>query len=301
MSFGEAARISALLAAACLPASLFVRPACATELKPETISAFDHYIQLVEARMGDDLRDGNFLYIDQLPADRRAKIFAQIRGGEPYIEPVPVLENGNPFNTPAGLIHHWIGISFIPGATYSQTLAVLLDFDKQAAIYKPDVRQSRLLETHGNRSKVFLQYYRKSLVTAVLDANFDAEYLPLGDTRGEIRSNSTRIAEVQNFGQPNEKELPVGRDHGYLWRLNSYWRIEEKDGGVYLQIESVALSRPVSAVIAWLIDPVVRSLSRAVLRNLLAGTCRAVNSSNPSGKSVTGNDAQGCALQPGFR
>jgi hypothetical protein len=224
-SMGKAARITSLLLAGWLFATLLPPSARATELKPETVLAFDRYIQLVEARMGDDLLGGNFLYIDHFPAETRRPIDAQIRRGELYIEYLPALENGLPFRVPSGLIHHWIGITFLPGASYSKTLAILLDFDTQAEIYKPDVRQSKLLETHGNRSKIFLQYFRKSLVTAVLNANFDSEYFPLGDSRGEIRSYSTRIAEVQNFGDPDEKELPVGNDHGYLWRVNSYWRL----------------------------------------------------------------------------
>ena len=62
---------------------------------------------------------------------------------------------------------------------------------------------------------------------------------------GNEQSYSTRIAEVENAGKSNERELPVGNDHGYIWRLYSYWRIEEKDSGVYVQGESIGLSRTI--------------------------------------------------------
>ena len=295
---GKVVRIRTLLFAGCLVASLWSPPARAADLKPETVRAFDHYIELLETRMDGDLRDGNFLYIDRLPSDTRRQLYSQIRHGDPYINQLAMQENGAPVPIPSGLIHHWIGIAFMPGATYSQALSLLLDFDKQAEIYKPDVQKSKLLETNGNRSKVYLQYLKKSLVTVVLNANFDSEYLPLNPSRGEIRSYSTRIAELQDPGESTEKELPVGKDHGYLWRLNSYWRIEEKDGGVYVQIESVALSRRVPTVIAWLINPIVRNLSKAVVRNLLSSTCKAVHEDAAQKRNSAASEAQSCTLPP---
>ena len=300
-SVGKAVRIRSLLLVGCLVVGLAPRRAQASELKAETILSFNHYVQLVESRLNDDLRNGNFLYVDSFPSDTRGPIIEQIRHGEYYIQELSIQENGLSVPVPYGLIHHWIGIEFIPGATYAQTMAILLDFDRQAQIYKPDVRRSKLLSIDGNRSKIYLQYYKKSLVTAVLNAEFNTEYRPLGNFRGETRSYSTRIAEIQDFGEPEEKELPVGKDHGYMWRLNSYWRIEEKDGGVYVQVESVALSRRIPSVFAWIVEPTVRSLSKAVVRNLLTGTAKAVNNGGPSKASVVGNPVENPAQAPDSR
>ena len=107
---------------------------------------------------------------------------------------------------------------------------------------------------NGNEFKVYLQLYRKSLVTVVVNVNLDIQYTLIESSRAMSRSYSTRIAELENAGKPEEHELPVGKDHGYIWRLYSYWRIEEKDDGVYLQVESVALSRGIPWVLAWLIN-----------------------------------------------
>jgi hypothetical protein len=267
-----------VLAIAWLIAALVVPPARASELTPETSSAFNRYVQLTEERMKDDLSDDHFLYIDHLPAERRAKIEAQIRRGEFFIERLHSVENEQPIHIPGGAIHHWIGIAFIPHATFSQTLNVLQDYAKYQQVYKPDVQRSKLLETDGKTCKIYFQLYKKSVVAVVLNANFDANSRNLSSTRGESRSYSTRIAEVRNPGEPDEHELPVGKDHGYLWRLNSYWRIEEKDGGVYLQIESVALTRTVPAIFTW----IVHSLSRSVVANLLNSTVKAVNDHSAS-------------------
>ena len=265
--------------------ALVASPALASELTPETTAAFDRYIRLTEERMKDDLRDNHFLYIDRLPEERRAKIAAEMQRGEFFIERLHTLENGQPIHIPGGAIHHWIGIAFIPRATFSQTLKVLQDYAKYQEIYKPDIRKSKLLESDGKKSKIYFQLYKKSVVSVVLNANFDADTRLISKTRGETWSDSTRVAEVRNPGEPDEHELPVGQDHGYLWRLNSYWRIEEKDGGVYLQVESAALTRTVPAIFGW----IVHNLSRSVVTNLLNSTVKAVNDRGDSASASPGN------------
>ena len=129
---------------------------------------------------------------------------------------------------PGGLIHRWVGLLFIPDATVAQTLAVLWDYDNHKNIYKPYVRNSRLLERNGNESKTYLQLYKKSLITVVLNANCDITDTQFTSTRAQTKSYSTRIAEVANQGKPDEHEVQVGMDHGNVWRLYTYWRIEEK-------------------------------------------------------------------------
>lgn len=158
---------------------------------------------------------------------------------------------------------------FIRGATFAQMLAVLQDYENRKNICKPDVRDSKLLEHNGNEFKVYLRLYRKSLVTVVVNMNLDIQCTQLERTRAMSRSYSTRIAELENAGKPEEHELPVGKDHGYIWRLYSYWRVEEKDGGVYVQVESIALSRSIPWVLAWLINPLTKSVPREILSHLL--------------------------------
>ena len=132
-------------------------------------------------------------------------------------------------------------------------------------IYKPEIRRAKLIERNGNESKIYLQFYNKSIVTVVLNAYFDVIETQIGSTRIQSASRSTRIVEVENPGSPDEHERTDGNDHGYMWRLNSYWRIEEKDGGVYVQNESITLTRTVPALLAWLINPLTKSIPRDVL------------------------------------
>jgi hypothetical protein len=264
---------------------VFLAPAQA-ELKPDTAAAFDRYIHATEAQHAGDLRSGHFLVIDSLPGSSCQEIYAKLRQGQIYIEQLHTKENGRPIQIPGGLVHHWVGVIFMPGANLSHVLAVLQDYDNQKNVYKSDVRRSTLLERNGNESKVYLQFYRKSIVTVVINANFDVRSTTPGPTQELIQAYSTRIAEVENPDKPNEHELPVGNDHGYLWRLDNYWSIEEKDGGTYVQVESVGLSRTIPAIFAWLINPLVRNIPRAVLLNLLDATRRAVEQSAGSGSSI---------------
>ena len=260
----------------CLVVGLLVASAQATELKADTAAAFERYIRATEAEHADDLRKSHFLVIDRLPDPSRNETYAKLRQGQIYIEQLHTKEGGRPISIPGGLVHHWVGVIFIPVATLSQVLAVLQDYDNHKNIYKPDVRRSKLLKHGENEFKVYLQFYRKSIVTVVINANFDVHYTMLGSKRALSQSYSTRIAEVENPDKPKERELPVGNDHGYLWRLDNFWRVEEKDGGTYIQVESVGLSRAIPAIFAWLINPLLKNIPRTVLSNLLNATRRAV-------------------------
>jgi len=271
----------------CLVVGLLVIPTQAAELKPDTAAAFGRYIRANEAAMADDLRSGHFLCIDRLPDVSRQETYAKLRHGQIYIEQLHTKEeDGKSIQIPGGLVHHWVGVIFIPGATLPQVLAILQDYDNHKNVYKPEVRRSKLLEHNGNEFKVYLQFYRKSIVAVVINVDFDVHYTISGPTRVLSQSYSTRVAEVENPDKPNERELPVGNDHGYVWRLDNYWRIEQKDHGVYVQVESVALSRSIPAIFAWLINPLVRNIPRAVLSNLLNATCRAVMTAEGAAGSI---------------
>lgn len=194
----------------------------ATELKPETAAAFDKYISATEVRMADDIDHDQFLVVDRLPAEPRQETYTQLQHGQVYIEELHTRQDDSRIRIPSGLIHHWVAVIFIPNANLSKVLAVLRDYDDHQEIYKPEIRRSKLIKRNGNQSTIYLQFFIKSLVTVVLNVNFDVSDMEFGSTRRQIVSHSMRIAEVSHPGAPSEHELPVGDDHGYMWRLNSY-------------------------------------------------------------------------------
>jgi hypothetical protein len=245
----------------------------AAELKQETSNAFNRYIDLTEERMARSLRDGDSFYsMDGKPELQRQALRARLRQGEIVIDQMETLDGQRSVKVPGGLVHHWIALGFIPGITLKQALAVLQDYDKYPVIYQPDVKRSRLLSTDGTHFDIYLRLYQKTIVTAVFNAEFEVTYFRVDERRAHSRSHSKRIAEVENPDQLEERERPVGKDHGFLWRLYSYWRLEERDGGVYVELESVGLSRSVPLVFAWLVNPLLKSLPKSYLSRILNST-----------------------------
>jgi hypothetical protein len=261
-----------------IPASLFFLPpyfllaVCCTaaELRQETIGAFDHYVRVSEAPMDTELRPGGpFLWVDALPEARRQQIYARLRSGRIEIRREQTEEDGKSIEIPGGLIHHWSGIVFVPGESNQHAVSFLQDYDTHWRTYGPDIRRSKLLEHTDNTFKIYLQFYKDSPVRVSFNAEFEVHYRWIDARHVESRAVSTRIAELEHPEQPESAEIPVGRGHGYLWRLNNYWRLEEKDGGVYIQVESIALSRDVPAIFAWFVNPLIRRVSRKTLASLL--------------------------------
>jgi hypothetical protein len=267
-------------------ACVLSRSARSAELKQNTADAFERYIRATEARMQEDLNSAQrFLWIDRMPEERRDALHTVLREGQLYIEQLKTSQNGKDIEIPNGLVHHWVGIIFIPGVTLQRTLAVLQDYDNHQIIYGPYVRRSKLLRRDGNDIDVFLQFYRKAIVTVVLNAEFQVHYDQVDPVRVQSRSYSTRIAEIENAGRTSESEKPPGKDHGYLWRLYTYSRLEEKDGGVYFQLESIALTRRIPIGLGWLINPFVKRIPRESLSMLLSATRKAAQSGAPEGTS----------------
>ena len=228
----------------------------AAELRPETADAFRKYIEQTERTL--DSRP-NFLWCDT----------ARAKSGELLVAPTG---NSAEIKVPNGLIHDWVGCAFIPGATLAQTLAMGQNYDHHKEIYKPEVIDSKLRSREGNDFKVYLRLLKKKVITVVLNTEHDVRYFPISATRARSRSYSTKIAEVENAGKRDERELPPGKGHGFLWNLNSYWRFEERDGGVYVECQAVSLTRDVPAGLGWLIEPIIRNLPRESLANTLKST-----------------------------
>lgn len=263
-------RIVALLAIAVVFSSF----GGAAELKKKTTAAFDRYVAATEARFANELKpDGPFLYIDALKDSDRQKAYQQLKHGEILVEKLETKAPGvNADSVPDGMVHHWVGLIFIPGATLKQTLPLVKDYDRRADLYKPDVIASHTTWHKGDDYKMFLRLYQKKFTTVVFNTDYDVHWGAVTPTRVYSNSISNRIAEVKDADKPDGPELPVGTGHGYLWRLNTYWRFEEKDGGVYLQCEAVSLTRDMPYGLGWLLKPLVTSIPKASLNRALGQT-----------------------------
>jgi hypothetical protein len=242
--------------------------AAAADLQAATVAAFNRYARLTEQR----LDRGPYLWVDGLdPAGRRAAQRA-LQRGEIVIESLTTTDGEREIDVPGGLIHHWIGTVFIPGGTVDAAVALLQDYDRHAQIYAPVVARSRLRSRHGSTFQVSLRFAMTQVITVVTNTEHEARFTRDAPDRAQSRIRSTRIAEVEDPGTPQERERPVGHDGGYLWRLNSYWRFQQRDGGVDVQCESITLTRGIPTGFGWLVRPFVTSIPRESLTFTLSRT-----------------------------
>lgn len=238
----------------------------AAELKQETAEAFDRYMRLTEEQRLQNPNDpDSFLWIDRQPEARRRQLHEELGHGQVVVERLETRDSKKRIHIPHGMVHHWIAVVFVPGATLRQTLAFVQDYGRYRDVYRGSVKSAQVLSHGGDDYKVRMRLYRRSIVTVFYNVEFDDRYSMVDSHRATCRDRSTRIAELADPGKPSEHELPVGNDRGYLWRLNSDWSYEEKDGGVYLQVEFISLSRSVPAIWAWLVNPYLRSIPQDYL------------------------------------
>lgn len=240
--------------------ALAMAPAAALEadLKPSTAAAFDKYVAAAERRMDAEVtRPETFVWVDTLPAARRTQALEKLRRGEVVTERLRIDDK---IDVPDGLIHHWVGMVFIPGVHAAQAVSLMQDYNRHASIFQPNVVQSKTLAHDGDRFRVFLRFYMKKVIGATLNTEHEARFVTAAPDRVYSMIRSTRVAEVEDAGTPSEHELPPGKGHGFMWRLNTYWRFLERDGGTYVQCESITLSRDVPFGLGWIVKPFITEI-----------------------------------------
>jgi len=240
------------------------------ELKPDTLLAYAEHIGQAERAMEQTLHGDQFLWSDGNP--ERAE---QVRKGLTIAQ---LWSDKRPIKVPDGLIHDWIGATRIPGTTMAKTLALVQDYDNHKNIYEPQVNDSKLIRRHGDNFQIFLRLLKKKIITVILDTYHDAHYFSVDSTRWCCRSYTTQISEVEDAGKPAERVQPPDTGYGFLWRLNSYWRFLQRDGGTYVQLEAISLTRDIPTGLSWLVSPFVTSIPKESLvftltrtRDALAG------------------------------
>jgi hypothetical protein len=255
-----------------LIAILFSPPSAlsATDLKQPTLKAWDEYIQGTDSRMKQRLAgDNNFLWLDDAPGRRE-----RVHQGEILVEPV---NNDSPQKVPQGLIHDWLGAVFIPNATINSVFAMLDDYGRYNRFYNPAVIDAKLLDDWGMTRKFSLVLAEKApFVTAAIVGEYTSQTIQIDKQHWYTVTYSTRIQQIDNYGQAQERELPPDQGSGYIWRLYSIERFEERDGGVYAELEAIALSRNIPFEIQWLVKPILQHLPRNSMVATLQKTREAV-------------------------
>jgi hypothetical protein len=238
----------------------------AVDLEPPASKAYDRYLAVTQQTVTRELTQLDaYLWIDQLqPAQRTADV-ETLKGGGLVIERLETKENGTPITAPNGLIHHWVGTIFVPGATLDQTLAFMQDYNHKTEYFKPDVVISKILSHTGGDYTVHLRFYTKKVLTTVIDTEQTIHYQRIDATHAWSSSRTTRVQEVTNAGEKDERLEPEGHDRGFVWRMNTFWRFQEKDGGTYVECQAISLSRDIPTGLGWVVGPFVQSVPKESL------------------------------------
>jgi hypothetical protein len=263
-AFGVRCRcaVLALLSLNCLDAA---------NLKSETQDAWEAYLAAATAAMQSRLQPGaNFLWLDEEPRRRE-----HVRTKGPYVQGVG---EHVPKTVPSGLIHDWLGAGFVPNTTIADILKVVRDYDHYVDIYKPGVVASQLERSDGAKDFVFLRFANKSAIAkTALDCQVEAAYVQVDEHRWYGYSVTNHIREVSKYGTNEQHILPEDEGIGLIWRLASFTRLEEADGGVYAELEALALSRDIPAALRLIVNPIVRRVSRDSLLTSLHQTRAAID------------------------
>jgi hypothetical protein len=242
----------------------------AATLKPETVAAWDDYLQTTNANLQDRIRPGGSFLWTLENAERTAKVHS----GEIVVAPVT---RQNPMKVADGLIHHWVGAMFVPNRKLDDIIEVTRDYDHYKDFYRPSVVESKMIARSSSDDRFSMLIMNKAFfLSSALDADYHTTVVRLDDRRFYSISRTTRVQEVEEYGEPGEYRKREGEGSGYIWQMYSIARLEQSDDGVYVEIEAIALSRQIPAAVRFLVDPVVRRVSRNSLLTSLQKTEEAV-------------------------
>jgi hypothetical protein len=238
----------------------------AAELTPAASAAFDSYARSVEARLERQRRSANsFLAQMKTDSDREQRL----RGGQVIVEELTPATGAG---IHGALLHHWRGTSFVAGAKSADVERLMKDFATYPQSFAPEVLRGRVLMREGDHFRAEMRIRQKHVLTVVMDATYDVTFGRLNSQSGYSLSRSTHVSEIESPGTAREHAVGENDGHGFLWRMNTYWSWAEADDGLYLQIESVSLSRDIPHGFGWAVRPFVQSIPRESLEFTLRAT-----------------------------
>jgi hypothetical protein len=273
-----------------LAAALFPVEVHAANLRTETVAAWDDYVQSVTASLQERVRSGaRFLWTAESP-DR----LANVHNGEIIVAPAP---GRNPLKVPGGLIHHWTAAAFLPNVRLNDVLDVTRDYDRYQEFYQPSVIASKAIARGDAYDYFSMRLMNQAFfLKTMLDADYQSSNVHLDDRRFYSISRSTRVQEIEDYNQPAEHRFPEGEGSGYIWKLFNVVRMEERSEGVYLEMETLALSRDIPAALRFVVDPIVRRVSRNSMLTSIKQTQAAVIGKHADSPAGAGNISSASAV-----
>ncbi len=244
----------------------------AAELKPETMEAWDQYVRAADSEMHNRAHAGRtFLWMDET-SDRAERV----RAGETLTAPFAA---HTPVRVPAGLIHHWIGVSFLPDAKIADVVAIERDYARYKDYYRPTVIASTPLHQDAMVDRYRVVMMNNQFLKSAVASECESDFVELAEGRWYSLSRSTQVQQIDGYGTAAENKRAPGTGNGYLWALHTITRLEQRDGGVYMEVEALVLSRDVPSTLRWVVDPVIRKVAKNSLATSLRETADAVHGS----------------------
>jgi hypothetical protein len=244
------------------------------EPTPAAVSAFNTYSNALVSRLVQQHRSPN-AFLAPADSDPRSEE-TRLRQGELIIQQIQNQLTPSSSDLSGALLHHWRGTAFTPGAKAADFERLMRDFNSYPQHFAPQVLQARVITQSGDSMQASMRIRQRHVITVVMDTAYDITFGQLDVQHGYSISQSTRIAEIDLPGTPAERTLNSSEEHGFLWRLNTYWSYEQRDGGLYLQIEAVSLTRSIPRGLGWAIRPYVESIPRESLEFTLRSACNAL-------------------------
>lgn len=252
--------ICGLLIYAATPGRVHAEPTLAA------LTAFSSYIRAVESRLAQQHQSRSAFLAPVVPVQ---KSDTRLRLGEVVIEQ----------RTPAGgmvlpgaLLHHWRATAFVSGASAADFAGILKDVEAYPEDFSPQVLQARVLMRDGDHLQAWMRVRQHHVITVVMDTTYAVTLGNLDDQHGYSISRSTRISELDSHG----RAIDASQDHGFLWQQNTYWSYEERDGGLYIQVESISLTRSIPTGLGWVVGPFIENVPRQSLEFTLQSACAAL-------------------------
>lgn len=243
----------------------FAAVAGAVEPSSAALAGFNSYVAKVDTRLArEHSSPATFL------AGEGAAV---LRRGDSAIEE---LTPAGGEELPGALLHDWRGTAFVPAASAADFERVMENFSAYPQYYVPQVLSARVVARSGDHFQVLMRVRQQRVITVVMDTTYDVTFARLDAQHGYSISRSTKIDEIASPGKHNEHALSPGDNPGFLWRMNTYWTYEQQDGGLFIQIESVSLTRSIPMGLGWAIGPFIESVPRDSLAFTLRATGKAL-------------------------
>jgi hypothetical protein len=252
-------------------ATLLARSAGASPVpEPRALAGWMAYVDATEARIRGELDSPGGFLVSDFTADRE-DVRRQIAQGAVVVERMTTVGgDGREIGVSGATLQHWRGAVLLRGLRLEPLLDAL-QHPPPHGPFPPDVLTMRVEHQQADRFDLFMRISRTSIVSVTYDTENRVEYRYFGPKRVSCRSVATRITELEDVGSAAERPLPAVDDHGYLWRMNAYWRYEQTRDGVIVELESLTLSRSIPFAVRFAVDPIVNRLARESVDRTLRG------------------------------